>query len=75
VERTRILVRDDGSLKVTGDVEIVDVEGRAWPLEAGKPVFLCRCGHSERKPFCDGSHASSGFRSCARAMPSEAQPG
>ena len=59
-------MRDDGSLRITGDVEVVDAAGTAWPLEAGKPVFLCRCGQSGRKPFCDGTHAVAGFRSCPR---------
>jgi CDGSH-type Zn-finger protein len=33
------------------------------PLEPGKPaIFLCRCGQSAEKPFCDGAHKECGFR-------------
>jgi CDGSH-type Zn-finger protein len=31
------------------------------PIEAGERYALCRCGGSERKPFCDGTHARVGF--------------
>ncbi len=27
----------------------------------GKQIALCRCGHSQKKPFCDGSHNRAGF--------------
>jgi CDGSH-type Zn-finger protein len=66
----RIRVRDDGPLIVEGAFEVVDAEGRAFPLPAHKPlVALCRCGRSGTKPFCDGSHKACGFEARERAPP------
>lgn len=58
----KITVKTNGPYLVE-DATIVDGEGRQFPLVAGKPVALCRCGVSAHKPFCDGSHAKVGFRS------------
>ena len=55
----RIDAIENGPLKVTG-VTRMDVPGQA--AAATRPVmFLCRCGHSRSKPFCDGSHTAAGF--------------
>jgi CDGSH-type Zn-finger protein len=62
-----ITPRDNGSYKVTGPVVIADQAGNRWPVEAGKAVWLCRCGHSANKPFCDSSHRTAGFESVVRA--------
>lgn len=64
---TTITVRDNGNLRISGSFEIVDAAGNVFPVEPGRPVFLCRCGHSESKPFCDGSHTRVGFQSVVRA--------
>lgn len=51
----------DGPLMVKGNVTISGGSGRtSW---SGKQVALCRCGASENKPFCDGSHKKTGFTS------------
>ena len=68
-----ITVRDNGNLKVEGPVTVLDGQGRAFPVPEGQAVFLCRCGHSSTKPFCDGSHRGAGFQSQVRAT--EADPG
>jgi CDGSH-type Zn-finger protein/ferredoxin len=31
--------------------------------QPGKTVFLCRCGESANKPYCDGAHTASGYSS------------
>jgi CDGSH-type Zn-finger protein len=42
-------------LLVRGDFDLLDDEGN--PIDPGrKTIALCRCGHSGRKPFCDGTH-------------------
>ena len=51
----------DGPLQVRGNLEIISGTGRVVArVESAK---LCRCGHSNTKPFCDGSHARVGFKS------------
>lgn len=51
----------DGPLLVRGDVELQDDQGH--PIEARRrTVALCRCGLSTIKPFCDGTHKATGFR-------------
>jgi CDGSH-type Zn-finger protein len=53
---TKITVNSNGSLKIEGDFEIVDMSGKAYGLAGRTLVSLCRCGLSKNKPFCDGSH-------------------
>jgi len=51
----------DGPLLLNGNFAIRAGSGRvAWQ---GRQAALCRCGASENKPFCDGSHKSIGFKS------------
>jgi len=51
--------RSNGPLKVTGALEIVSGTGRT--ISRTTTAFLCRCGHSKNKPFCDGTHKTIGF--------------
>ena len=59
----RITVMNNGSLRIEGDFEIVDSEGRPFGLAGRNRVSLCRCGQSSTKPFCDGTHKTCGFES------------
>lgn len=60
---------DDGPLHVEGSLRVVDPDGNAYDLDDRLPVYLCRCGSSARKPFCDGSHAKVGFSAAERVAP------
>jgi len=51
---------DDGPLFVTGGLEVTRSDGEALPPR--NRTSLCRCGRSENKPLCDGTHVTSGFR-------------
>ena len=51
----------DGPLQVRGNVEIISGTGRV--VARVESARLCRCGASNTKPFCDGSHARIGFKS------------
>jgi CDGSH-type Zn-finger protein len=57
----RLTLHPDGPLEVTGPVELTRHDGE--PIESPAPTaYLCRCGRSASKPFCDGSHARTGWR-------------
>jgi len=51
----------NGPLHVSGPLEVVTGTGRT--VNRVTETWLCRCGHSKNKPFCDGSHKVVGFRS------------
>ena len=53
---TKVTVNSNGSLKLEGDFEIVDKTGTPYDLGGRAVVSICRCGLSQSKPFCDGSH-------------------
>jgi len=60
-KRPRIEPLEDGPFKVTGLERFIDADGSE--LQTSSNMVLCRCGHSSRKPYCDGTHARVGFRS------------
>lgn len=63
----RIVPTVDGPNMVTGLVSLAWPSGHAISTagEADKQgvILLCRCGHSNDKPLCDGSHKRVGFKS------------
>ncbi|HEV2561875.1 MAG TPA: CDGSH iron-sulfur domain-containing protein [Rhizomicrobium sp.] len=57
--KLKVMPTKNGSLLVEGSLEVCTASGRT--VTRGTKMWLCRCGHSKDKPFCDGSHAKVGF--------------
>ena len=75
MSNTRITINSNGSLKVEGNFEIVDKNGNLYDLGGKEIVSLCRCGKSQNKPFCDGSHKGHfEHDATAFALPPRKQP-
>ncbi|WP_441633973.1 CDGSH iron-sulfur domain-containing protein [Cupriavidus sp. 2MCAB6] len=51
----------NGPLRIKGNLEVISGTGRT--VNRMTEAWLCRCGHSGNKPFCDGTHKKVGFRS------------
>ena len=51
----------DGPNQVVGGVVVKDVDGNV--IKEAETVYLCRCGFSEDKPFCDGAHKRHDWKS------------
>ena len=68
---TKVIVFNNGPIRIEGDFTVVDAEGKEFGLGGREAIGLCRCGHSENKPFCDGKHGVKGFESvcAARDLP------
>lgn len=63
----KIQAKDKGPLRIEGEIELVDGQGRAYGLAGRTVISLCRCGGSQNKPFCDGTHNRNGFDSVCEA--------
>jgi CDGSH-type Zn-finger protein len=58
---------DNGPYLVRGPVIITDAEGNQFYTDR-ETIALCRCGGSQTKPFCDGTHSKVGFEAANRAV-------
>jgi CDGSH-type Zn-finger protein len=57
----------DGPFEVAGGAKVQDINGKEYVESALDPLYLCRCGQSRNKPFCDGSHKDAVFKADERA--------
>jgi CDGSH-type Zn-finger protein len=67
MNHVQIQTTENGPYKVTGEIELFDHDGNAITTQ-GAAVFLCRCGGSTTKPFCDGTHSKIGFQGATAAV-------
>lgn len=66
-----IVATKNGPYLVTGDLSVLDLrdgDGNLFDVAGKKRVFLCRCGASTTKPFCDGQHTKIGFQAAEAAV-------
>lgn len=61
MSEVHIRVNRNGPYMVTGTFTISDHKGNQIKVD-GDEVFLCRCGESKNKPFCDSTHRECGFK-------------
>jgi 3-phenylpropionate/trans-cinnamate dioxygenase ferredoxin subunit len=62
---------NNGPYMVSGDIGELDLRdgaGNPHDLSGKKQVYLCRCGGSTNKPFCDGQHSKIGFQAAEAAV-------
>jgi 3-phenylpropionate/trans-cinnamate dioxygenase ferredoxin subunit len=69
----KITATENGPYKVEGAIELFDHSGSPVDTRGRTTVFLCRCGGSQNKPFCDGTHSRIGFQGAIRAVEESGQ--
>lgn len=67
-EKTKITVKNNGPIRIEGtNFEICDASGQAFDLGGRTAISICRCGASQKQPFCDGAHSGCQFSSEVKA--------
>ncbi len=61
MDEVKIRVLKNGPYEIKGVVAVTDQKRNPYTLEED-PIYLCRCGQSANKPFCDGAHTEAGFK-------------
>lgn len=63
----KVEIRNNGPIRIYGDIEIVDADGNNYAIPEGQWVTFCRCGQSAKKPFCDTAHRECNFEGESKA--------
>ena len=70
----KMLFTPNGPIAVGGDLselKLTDSTGQPIDISGETKIFLCRCGASTTKPFCDGTHDEIGFKAAEAAVRAE----
>ena len=68
-DNRKMMIFDDGPIEVNGPLTLVDENGKTIAsVEDGETVYLCRCGGTTDRPFCDGTHSKIGFQGAVQAV-------
>ena len=71
-DEVEVRATKNGPYTITGPATLVGADGEPWAdIPEGTNLALCRCGKSQKKPFCDGTHNKTDFES---APDPESQP-
>ena len=49
-----IEIIDNGPIKIKGNILLSDYKRDI--MDSSEEIYLCRCGKSDNKPYCDDSH-------------------
>ncbi len=60
IEKAKVKIFENGPLYISAEVDLVDGSGNV--VKENEDKYICRCGHSKTKPFCDGAHMTAGFK-------------
>jgi len=64
VDNVKVTATKNGPIHIKGPVLFKDSSCGCKAVKSVEEtdIWLCRCGHSENKPYCDGSHKRVGYR-------------
>lgn len=61
-DKVVVTIKKNGPIRIEGkNFEIRDAAGNTFNLQGRTGVSICRCGASQKQPFCDGSHNQCNF--------------
>ena len=63
----KITPTDNGPYLIEGHIRVIDAGRTEYDVPEQTTIFLCRCGGSATKPFCDGTHETTSFVAASRA--------